>query len=639
MFNVQCPPISLTNISGYDELPHPRVAYTMNALAHWLDQQTGLVTALGDWLQRPVARGPAWRFVWPATIAFTFLVQAITGLVIWMYYSPGAQSSWESVYFLQYHVLGGWLLRAIHYYAGQAMVVLIGLYVVQTVLLGTYTAGRTVLYWTVLLMALVTLGLNLTGDLLPWDQNSYWASGIRIAYLDHTPVVGPWLAKLAVGGSQFGTFTITRFLALHAGVLTAALLGLIWLHARLAGRQRSDAAKAEAAVPYWPRQACRDSTACLIAMAIIVGLSLQNGVHLPGAGIDLGAPANMVDDPGTARPEWSFRGLYQLHDKMASYPEIVPIMIIPGVTVLMFFAMPFIGRNLVGRIFNVLLLIGVLAGVTALSWQSYAEDAKNEKCQAALASGKAEAERTKELAMQPSPVDATKGKQVGDVPRIPPGGARTLLRDDAKTQGPRLFNQYCASCHDFSGAAGITRPEKPTAADLAGFADRKWLKEFLTVNGIGGAKYFGNTKFKRGKMYEFVKETFADYEDKEKAQIIAALSHEAELKSQSAADADSKADIAAGVKLIAENCTECHVFHGPDKRANAKGPDLTGYGSRAWLIGMIGNPAHKTYYGKSNDRMPAFAESAADAKKNALSQHDLELLADWLRREWYEPGR
>ena len=637
----------------------------------WLDQQTGLVTALGNWFQRPVAGGPAWRFVWPVTIAFTFLVQAITGLVIWMYYSPGAQSSWESVYYLQYHVLGGWLLRAIHFYAGQAMLVLIGLYVLQMVLLGTYTARRTVLYWTVLLMALVTLGLNLTGDALSWDQNSYWASGIRIAYLAHTPVAGPWLAKLAVGGQQFGTFTITRFLALHAGVLTAAMLGLIWLHAWLAARHNAGESSGKGdspifakpsppaplpegegsyvrakigTVPYWPQQACRDAAACLIVLAIIVGLSLRNGVHRPHAGIELGAPANTVDDPGTARPEWSFRGLYELHEKLAAYPEIVSIMLIPGVTVLLLFAMPLIGRNLAGRVFNVLLLLAVLGGVAALAWQSYAEDAKDEKYQAALVAGKTEAERAKELAMQPSPEEAAKGQQVGDAPRIPAGGARTLLREDSKTQGPRLFNQHCASCHDFSGMAGITRPDKPTAADLAGFAGRKWLKEFLTVDGIGGPKYFGNTKFKRAKMYEFVKETFTDYEEKEKAQIIAALSHEAELKSQSAADASGKADIAAGTKLITENCTECHVFHGPDKRADAKGPDLTGYGSRAWLAGMISNPAHKSYYGKSNDRMPAFAESAADPmkadpKKNVMSQHDLDLLVDWLRGEWYEPGR
>ena len=94
-----------------------------------------------------------------------------------------------------------------------------------------------------------------------------------------------------------------------------------------------------------------------------------------------------------------------------------------------------------------------------------------------------------------------------------------------------------------------------------------------------------------------------------------------------------------GRTLITENCTDCHAFHGESKGTGAKGPDLTGYGSRDWLIGIVGNPAHKRFYGKENDRMPAYAESSTDAKKNVLSQQELELLVDWLRGEWYEPEK
>ena len=110
------------------------------------------------------------------------------------------------------------------------------------ILRGTYRAPREFLFWTVLLMGLATLGLNLTGDLLAWDQNSFWATSIRVAYLSHLPVIGPWLCKLAIGGPQFGTLTITRFLALHVGVCTAALLGLVLLHAHLASRHGLEAA-------------------------------------------------------------------------------------------------------------------------------------------------------------------------------------------------------------------------------------------------------------------------------------------------------------------------------------------------------------------------------------------------------------
>ena len=91
-----------------------------------------------------------------------------------------AQSSWESVYYLQYQVIGGWLLRAIHFYTGQATLVLVGIYLVQMILRGAYRAPREFLFWTVLLMGLATLGLNLTGDLLAWDQNSFWATSIRV---------------------------------------------------------------------------------------------------------------------------------------------------------------------------------------------------------------------------------------------------------------------------------------------------------------------------------------------------------------------------------------------------------------------------------------------------------------------------
>ena len=82
-------------------------------------------------------------------------------------------------------------------------------------------------------------------------------------------------------------------------------------------------------------------------------------------------------------------------------------------------------------------------------------------------------------------------------------------------------------------------------------------------------------------------------------------------------------------------CTDCHKFRKEGHLGDA--PDLTGYGSRPWLVGIISNPAHRQFYGKRNDRMPAYAlcDNPAD---NVLSPRDLGLLADWLRGEWYVEG-
>ena len=118
--------------------------------------------------------------------------------------------------------------------------------------------------------------------------------------------------------------------------------------------------------------------------------------------------------------------------------------------------------------------------------------------------------------------------------------------------------------------------------------------------------------------------------------LVTALSAEAGLKSQRVEDARDAAAIKEGRAMPATfGCTNCHKFRKEGHLGDA--PDLTGYGSRPWLVGIISNPAHRQFYGKRNDRMPAYAPSN-DPADNVLSPRNLGLLADWLRGEWYVEG-
>ncbi len=60
---------------------------------------------------------------------------------------------------------------------------------------------------------------------------------------------------------------------------------------------------------------------------------------------------------------------------------MISIFAIPGLTVLFFFAMPWIGQSPAGRLLNVALTLFVLGGLGVLTWKSYAHDAKDEKYQ------------------------------------------------------------------------------------------------------------------------------------------------------------------------------------------------------------------------------------------------------------------
>ena len=202
----------------------------MNALLRWLNDRTGLTDGLQHLAQMPLAEGPSWSRSLPAAVLFAFCIQAITGFFIWAYYSPGAQTAWESVYWLQYNVAGGWLLRAIHHYAGQMLLALAGLNLLQMIVRGWYRPPREMVYWTALLMCLCALALLLTGDLLAWTQNGYAATQVRTRFLLLLPGVGQSLYNIAVGGPEFGQLTLTRFLALHIGLFSGGFLLLLALN-------------------------------------------------------------------------------------------------------------------------------------------------------------------------------------------------------------------------------------------------------------------------------------------------------------------------------------------------------------------------------------------------------------------------
>jgi ubiquinol-cytochrome c reductase cytochrome b subunit len=263
----------------------------------------------------------------------------------------------------------------------------------------------------------------------------------------------------------------------------------------------------------------------------------------------------------------------------------------------------------------------MIGGAGLLTWLSIREDSRNPEFAAAAAAAERDAKRVVELAQSPR--------------GIPREGAVELLRNDPFTQGPKLFAQHCASCHRHGGHDGLGGQPKDaqSAADLKGFASREWLADLLDAQHFTSSKYFGGTKFADGKMARFLKKDVAGFAEAERDSLrlaILALSAEAALPAQRAADERDAANIALGrehVKSDALRCTECHTFRGAGE--DPTGPDLTGYGSRNWLVKFIGNPAHERFYGKRNDRMPAYLNDGV------IDERSIALIADWLRGEWY----
>jgi ubiquinol-cytochrome c reductase cytochrome b subunit len=592
----------------------------MKSALDWLDHRTGYKRLLHETLYENVPGGARWRYVWGSTLAFCFVIQVITGCFLWLAYSPSSQTAWESVYFIQHEIWGGWFLRGLHHYTAHAMTVLLVLHLMQVIIDGAYKAPRELNFWSGIILLMLVLALSLTGYLLPWDQKGFWATRVATNIAAITPFIGPELQKVIVGGSDYGHHTLTRFFALHAGIIPGLIIAFIVGHVYLfrkhgltpkEPRRRPDAA-------FWPDQVLRDAIACLAVLAVVLFLVFR--YH--GAG--LGAPADPSEQFSAARPEWYFLFLFELLKYFPGGTEVWGAIVLPGVLMVVLAAMPFIANWKLGHRFNLIYLWSMLVGVGVLTALALKADRSDPEYARAVLMAQRDADRVVELARSPDGIPVT--------------GAVTLLRNDPFTQGPKIFAKNCASCHRYDGHDGLggQPKDKPSAADLKGFASREWLAGLLDPDKVDSVHYFGATKFKEGKMVKYVKEDVAGFnaEDKQALQkAVAALSAEAQLKSQRALDKRDEGLIAEGTKALIGSrmgCMECHKFH-DDGEENA--PDLTGYGSREWLVAFISNPAHERFYGDRNDRMPAYLE------EKSLTPQEISLVADWLRGEWYVPER
>jgi len=625
----------------------------MNRLLDWLDDRTGYRNLLCATLGKTIPGGARWRYVWGGALLFTLFVQIVTGIMLWAAYSPSAQTAWESVYYIQYKMTGGWLLRGVHHYAAYMLIALVVVHLARVVVDGAYRPPREVNFWIGVAMLPLVLALGFTGYVLPWDQRSFAAAKVATNIVSLVPGVSTSLQRLVVGGSEFGHHTLTRFFALHAGVLPGLLILLAVLHVVLFFRHgfttRQPCRKPDAT--FWPDQALRDVLACLAVVAVVLVLVLW---RLPNAdpaqplagqlGAELGAPADPSANYPAARPEAYFLFLFQLLKYQEAFSLAIAGLVVPGVMMLSLVLMPILGRWRWGHRLNVVWLVVLLGGVGLLTGLALHDDYNGHTDHSrqylrAVGIARAQARRAAELAGSPT--------------RVPVEGALAMLRDDPKIQGPKLFRQHCASCHSHVAVNGAPVDpmqdivaEDPTAPNLWGIGTRDWVRGILDPQQIAGPRFFGNTELKEGDMVYWVEDTFgpdvtADLDDDERAalheqveNVAYALAAEAGQNSGVIADLDDR--VAAGRTAIVEEfaCIECHKFRDDGELGLA--PDLTGYASVEWLRGIISDPEHERFFPATNDRMPAYADSD-DGDANRLSPTELDLIVAWLHGDWYEP--
>lgn len=154
---------------------------------------------------------------------FLLLLQVVTGVILTIYYVPSTEKAYASVFYISHYVSYGWLVRSVHYWSANLMVVFVILHLLRVFVTGSYKPPRELNWIVGMSLLALTLGFSLTGYLLPWDQRALWASTVTLSLIKKVPLVGEFLYFAMVGGEALGQPTLTRFFSFHVMLLPALI--------------------------------------------------------------------------------------------------------------------------------------------------------------------------------------------------------------------------------------------------------------------------------------------------------------------------------------------------------------------------------------------------------------------------------
>ena len=261
------------------------------------------------------------------------LLLAITGVLLMFRYEPDIERAYLSIQALEAEVAFGSLIRGVHHWSANLLVITIFLHLLRVFFTGGFKAGRTTNWIIGVVLLVVVLAFNFTGYLLPWYQLSYWAVTVSTAIMRYVPGLGTEVAKGLLGGHEVGAATLRNFYALHVAVLPAGMLALLGYHF---WRIRKDGGISQplthpeggdVRVTTIPHLVRREAAVAAVVLTAIVAFSML--VTAP-----LGPVADPLHSPNPAKAAWYFGGLQELLLHMETEAALVLLAIVGAAVVL-----------------------------------------------------------------------------------------------------------------------------------------------------------------------------------------------------------------------------------------------------------------------------------------------------------------
>lgn len=275
-------------------------------------------------------------------MAVVLVVMLFTsGLMLKFAYQPVPDRAYESIVRLQNAVYFGQLIRNIHHWSGNALLLVAFLHFLRVFFSGAFHSPRQFNWIIGLVMFFLTLGSNFTGYLLPWDQLAFWAITICTGMLEYIPGIGMGLQKLIRGGIDIGPPTLSIFFAIHTAIIPAGLIILMPFHfwrvrkARglvIPRKPEDDPPDRGDSVATIPNLLVRELVVASVLIALIMLFSIMFNAPLE-------AKANPGLSPNPTKAPWYFAGLQEL---LLHFHPLFAVLVIPVIIIGVLFFLPYL---------------------------------------------------------------------------------------------------------------------------------------------------------------------------------------------------------------------------------------------------------------------------------------------------------
>ena len=323
----------------------------------WFDSRLRLAAPIRDAVEHPIPRNTAsWFYVFGSAAMVVFALQFVTGILLALVYVPSAGEAWSSLQALNHEVALGWFIRAMHGWGSNFMVAIVLIHMTQVFLFGAFKFPRELTWILGVCLLLMTLGMAFTGQVLRFDQDAYWGLGIGASIASRTPVVGPAVVKLMLGGPIIAGATLSRFFALHVFLIPGIMIGCVALHVlmvitlginewpmpgRLVRRatylnEYHSVTHSRDGAPFWPYAVWKDIFFAGAVLLAVAGCAFFFGPFGPTGQPD---PTIIQTAP---RPDYFFLWLYALLSLLPPSLETPFLLVAPVIGIVALLLLPFL---------------------------------------------------------------------------------------------------------------------------------------------------------------------------------------------------------------------------------------------------------------------------------------------------------